>query len=70
MSKVFKIAGTDDLGLEFEYQNEIYKIVEFRPRATKNPFIVQNIKTNQRMLIPLTDYILVQIRNGKVTDIK
>ena len=33
------------------------------------PYVVKNIKTNEKMLIPVTDNILKQIRSGNVTTI-
>ena len=64
-----KIAGIHDVGLVFGYETETYKIVEFRPKAPKNPFVVEDLKTQVRFILPLTDNILKQIRKGRVTNI-
>ena len=69
LTNIIKIASNDDVGIIFEFNNDKFKIIKFRPRATKNPFVVENTKTKEQMLIPLTNNILEQIRNGKVTDI-
>lgn len=66
---ILKIAGKHDVGLTFTYGKETYKIVKFKPRATKNPFVAQCVQTNEQFILPLTDNILIQIRKGKVTDI-
>jgi len=68
--EIFEIAGEQDIGLEFKFEGKKYQIIEFRPRATKNPFVVKEIKTGKRFLLPLTDYILQQIRKGEITEIK
>ena len=65
-----KIAGQHDVGLKFIYEGEELEIIEFRPRANVNPFIAQITKTGEKVLLPITDYILKQIRNGLVTEIK
>lgn len=63
-----QIAGLYDVGLSFEFKGEVYKIVEFKQKASKNPFVVEG-ENKERFLLPLTDNILKQIRKGKVIDI-
>jgi hypothetical protein len=70
MKPFFRIAGKHDVGLEFKFDGSILRIIEFKPRATKNPFVVEDVKSGEKFLIPLTDYILEQIRKGEVTEIK
>lgn len=64
------IAGKHDIGLEFTYQGTKLRIIQFRSRATKNPFVAIDVQSGQKSLLSMTDYILQQIRSGEVTEIR
>ena len=74
-----KIAGDYDVGIKFSMEsNKIpkhlrgtqFEIIEFRKKARTCPFVLKDLKTGEICTGEMSDFMIEQIRNGIITEIK
>jgi hypothetical protein len=68
--KSFTIAGQHDVGIKFVSPAGVeLEIIGFRPRATKYPYIFKD-KAGNKSTGECSDYVIWQIRKGKITELR